>query len=124
MILASDIIKTILVKSYKEISCILWDFKIYAWGCCWGWGWGSGGAHWGITAAAAAACGYVCSLNQIYGTQRCGGILPLWINSAIMPKFATFLSCMCSLFEKVLTYTPVGVLVDNKILKILKSCLP
>ena len=48
-------------------------------------------------------------------------LLPLWINSAIMPKFATFLSCMCSLFEKVLTYTPVGVLVDNKILKILKS---
>ena len=42
MILASEIIKTILVKSYKGASCILWDFKIYAWG----WGWGSEGAHW------------------------------------------------------------------------------
>ena len=29
MILASDIIKTILVERYKETSCMLWDFKSY-----------------------------------------------------------------------------------------------
>ena len=64
MILASDIIKTILVKSYNGGSCILWDFKIYAWD----WGWGGEGVHWGFLAATAAACTCDWSLNQIYRT--------------------------------------------------------
>ena len=43
MILASDIIKTILDKSYKGISCILWDFKIYVLGLLL-WLWAGAGA--------------------------------------------------------------------------------
>ena len=79
MILASDIIKTILIKSYKGISYILWDSKIYAWAVvvAWGWGWGGEGAHWGILTAAVVACEYGCSLNQIYRTYRCDSKLQL-----------------------------------------------
>ena len=60
-----DIMMTILVKSYKGTSAILWDFKIYAVVVALGWGWGGEGR---ILAAAAAACAYGCSLNQIYRT--------------------------------------------------------
>ena len=33
--------------SYKGISCILWDFKTYAWGCCCGLGLGQRGCTLG-----------------------------------------------------------------------------
>ena len=42
----------------------------------------------------------VASIRCIGHKDVIDSILPLLINNAIMPKFATFLSCMCSLFEK------------------------